>query len=537
MKSSSRLPSNGAKSDARTFACNQEEWVQSNAFLRRIPLLTDVENCKSSFSNLPPFSARERALSKAVRMAKLGTLETFFQTLERHYAIVNTLYACLITGYLYREECGVTEGRRRADWLRRNADDVAPEEEHISQDCSNSLYGKGDSAVRFEDLSPSSAPMASLFGLSGLGKTLTLKNALTFLPSVLPHPDGTLQVVKIYVQCSHDGQLKGCLKDILRYIDEVANTNYESEVGERATVEKLGAKVLRVCKLHYVGIIVLDEIQNGLVQKGVAQRAVLNFFVKLNNISLVPIFLLGTPDAKLLMKDTLYSVRRPARWGSFEWRPCGLNEEWDTFLSSLWIYQWTSGFAPLTPELRFVMHDLSQGIFGIATCLFQLAQARAIQYDVECLTPELLREVAAEELGILAPAIDALRTSDVERLTQYEDLVGEGLDRLQRTVQNRIDATTAPDQDSTKTRPASHQARQFAEAEAFLTEHFPDNRPETLRLLEEIWRDSPSLGASALVQKVHNLMLVKQNKRRRKRQAQPSTSSSRDKHAPGVRGP
>ncbi|MCO4861240.1 ATP-binding protein [Cupriavidus sp. WGlv3] len=474
--------------------------------------LLDVERHSETLCNLPEYSPKERQLPKAMRMRRVGRLETFYQTLVRDYEVLNALIRCIINGYEYRPR-------------RPRPDITETTPRNVEKLVKRSIERVHHRPIRFRDLGPTSAPMASLLGLSGLGKTHTIHNALTFIPQKVECPDGVIQVVWIYVQCSPYGQLKETLRDIILAIDNVAGTEHMKEVGKRASTDELGLKVRELCKHHRVGIIVFDEIQNALAQRGVTQHAVLNFFVKLNNRdinsnnasdvssdngSLIPVFFLGTSNAKQLLKETVYSLRRAEKYGEYDWTPCGLNAEWNIFFSALWKYQWTKKFAKPTPQLSVTMHDLSQGIFGIATCLFQLAQIHAIEHDIEELTPKLLHEVFEQRMGMLIPVVDGIRNGDVEQMSLYEDIIANELKKLRGAISSITGkGTTTEAYPKEMTKEAAEGSTNYSEAKAFLEELFSGKEKEiALRELLDIWKESKGrLAASALVQKVNERIL------------------------------
>ncbi|AJG24991.1 Transposon Tn7 transposition protein tnsC [Cupriavidus basilensis] len=512
----------------RAIAIKSEEEL-----LEYLEELLDVERHSEALCNLPEYSPEERQLPKAMRMRRVGRLETFYQTLPRDYEVLNALIRCIINGYEYRPR------RSRPDITETPPRNV---EKLVKRSIESVRYRP----IRFQDLGPTSAPMASLLGLSGLGKTHTIHNALTFIPQKVECPDGVIQVVWIYVQCSPYGQLKEALRDIILAIDNLAPTEHIKEVSKKAGTDELGLKVRKLCEHHRVGIIVFDEIQNALVQRGVTQHAVLNFFVKLNNRdnnsnntsdvssdngSLIPIFFLGTSNAKQLLKETVYSLRRAEKYGEYEWAPCGLNTEWNNFFSALWEYQWTKKFAKPTPQLSLALHDLSQGIFGIATCLFQLAQIHAIEHGMEELTPKLLYEVFEQRMSMLIPVIEGIRNGDVDKMSRYEDIIANELKKIRGAISSKTgNGTTTEETPKELSEEAAKASTNYSEAKTFLDKIFSEEeKVVALRELLDIWRETKGLlASSALVQKVHGRIL----KERRQNLKHSSPGPSKDVKRP-----
>jgi hypothetical protein len=140
--------------------------------------------------------------------------------------------------------------------------------------------------------------------------------------------------------------------------------------------------------------------------------------------------LIGTTDAADIVRQTLRLSRRSTGIGSATWeRYSADDEEWIAFVEDLWRYQWTNVHTELDAEgelMRTLYHE-TQGIVDLAVKLFMLAQMRAIRRGEalggeERITPALLRRVAAEELAIVRPLIEALRSGDRRRIARYGDM-------------------------------------------------------------------------------------------------------------------
>lgn len=85
--------------------------------------------------------------------------------------------------------------------------------------------------------------------------------------------------------------------------------------------------------------------------------------------------------------------------------------------------QWVRNPAPLTPELRATLYDLTQGVTDFLAKLMILGQRYAIQANIETLNIEVLRHVADTKMKLLKPAIAALRSRDPKAMRKFEDLL------------------------------------------------------------------------------------------------------------------
>ena len=94
--------------------------------------------------------------------------------------------------------------------------------------------------------------------------------------------------------------------------------------------------------------------------------------------------------------------------------------------------------------MRNALYDESQGIIDIAVKLYAMAQIKAITDGTEIVTIKVIKEVAGEELRFVKKMLDALRTGDVKKLAQYDDIRPIDIEKYLARQMARIGAT-APD--------------------------------------------------------------------------------------------
>lgn len=103
--------------------------------------------------------------------------------------------------------------------------------------------------------------------------------------------------------------------------------------------------------------------------------------------------------------------------------------DFEGFMRRMWRWQYTRVSTPLDTRLMNTFYEETQGIVDLMVKLFVLCQMRVInavgrvREQVELLTPELVREVAADSFNAVRPFIRALRDDDREALENFEDLV------------------------------------------------------------------------------------------------------------------
>ena len=102
------------------------------------------------------------------------------------------------------------------------------------------------------------------------------------------------------------------------------------------------------------------------------------------------------------------------------------------------------GNSELTEELKNVIYEESQGIIDVAVKLYVMAQTKAIVDKTEVVTVKEIKEVAAEELWSMRKMLEALRSGDIKKLAQYEDIKPIKIQEYLERQSARIGAT-APD--------------------------------------------------------------------------------------------
>ncbi len=194
---------------------------------------------------------------------------------KRHYALFETVDLLIRQGYVLRNP--ITS--ERAEYLR-DAYARMQAGEHVTDgtfetECHEQLT-------------------ASLIGTSGLGKTRTVERILTLYPQLIEHErrfvgGPFLQITYLHVECPHDGSVIALCRGILAEIDRLTGIDYRGKfkITDRTTLETLKSTLAHVLAVHYVGIIVIDEIQN-LTSSRKNREDLFNFIVSLSNSLNVP---------------------------------------------------------------------------------------------------------------------------------------------------------------------------------------------------------------------------------------------------------
>ena len=149
----------------------------------------------------------------------------------------------------------------------------------------------------------------------------------------------------------------------------------------------------------------------------------LNFFVTLVNTVGVPVVLIGTSKALPILQSEFRQARRGSGQGDLIWERMQNDISWEIMIRAMWKNQWTRKHTPLTDELKDALYDESQGILDIAVKLYAFAQAKVIGDGTEEVTAAAIREAAAVKLKLLKNYLDAIRSGDLRKIAQYEDIM------------------------------------------------------------------------------------------------------------------
>ena len=196
--------------------------------------------------------------------------------------------------------------------------------------------------------SRSQAQGFTVFGISGIGKTRTIRNILSLYPQVIQHSQYRgkrftwTQLVWLTIECPHDGSIKGLCHDFFQQIDMLLGTNYYENHGlrGRSSVDGMRVAMSRVVSDHSLGVLVIDEIQNLRSVSSEGSEKMLSFLVQLDNTIGVPIVFVGTPKARGVLAGEFRRARRAAGQGDLPWERMQKevdanrekNSEWRLFL-------------------------------------------------------------------------------------------------------------------------------------------------------------------------------------------------------------
>lgn len=379
--------------------------LTANPLTACLPSLdTKMGELYSSLASLPDHpTPEERAKEKVFRQLKLHTIERVYIPTARDLRSALSVYRAIFAGYEMRPPSA-------GYWSAHHAT------------C--------HSLPRLRPPSGSAAaPAMAIMGVSGAGKSTSIENILGRIPQVIEHTgEGSellprQQIAWIKVTCPVNRTPRAFIAEFFDCVDRIAGTCYSKTFRNRLNDDELIIAMAKVARAHFLGLLVIDEIQNAVGRTFESERRLLKLFVNMTGTLRIPILFVGTPKCQRVLNFELADARRML---GPHWTPFAKDDpDWNLILDKLWEYQWTKSVTTLTNELRGKFYELTQGVPALAKALFSLSQSRLILNSTkdtpEIITPSLLEQTYASEMMAVHEAVHALKTKT--NLDLLEDLL------------------------------------------------------------------------------------------------------------------
>ncbi len=383
---------------------------ECNPLLEALPPLWDMEQVMKRLNQKPEFKDIDRERPDKERLMLIQTALRFFVPLDVHLDLEQRISSVIRLGYLSRN----------------------PFSKEYWEKIKNKLetFDQYDDQYESADKDPSwTASGFTVVGMSGVGKSRSILRILDLYPQVLRHSRYMnrnfthKQLIWLKVECPHDGSRRGLCKAFLRSVDAALGTNYYIDYGDgKPSIDDLLDALAVVASNHFLGVLVIDEIQRLNLAKSGGDEMMLNFFVQLINTIGVPVILVGTYKAISVLSGEFSQMRRGTGQGDLVWHRMEKDEQWDLFVKTMWKYQYTKHEIKLTQKLKDALYEESQGITDFAVKIFGFAQKRAIQSKLEKITVGIIRSAAKDYLNIPRNVLNAMKTGDMRVLQQFEDV-------------------------------------------------------------------------------------------------------------------
>lgn len=402
------IPNGGEAVEAEYIEQMIEEY-KGNPFIEALPPIYSKDEVVDKLIVYPIYNSKERMLDSHLRVHMVQRLFQCFQPLQVHLDLESRISRVIRQGYLARNPFRPEYAASLQDGYRMI--------QNLNLDlCSNKRFR-------------TTAAGFTIIGVSGMGKTTAVNRILATMPQIIVHSEyrgvkfSMCQLVWLKLDCPYDGSIKGLCMEFFSKVDSLLGTDYyKKHVTGRHTVDSMLSIMSQVARHTGLGMLVIDEIQHLKQAKSGGSEKMLNFFVTLVNTIGVPTVLIGTTKAMSVLQSEFRQARRGSGQGDMVWERLKKDSNWDLLMGALWDYQWTKKEVPFTQEISDVMYEESQGIIDIAVKLYAMAQIRAIYSGIEEVNAGLIRQVVQENLKLVQPMLEALKSGDMRRISQFEDI-------------------------------------------------------------------------------------------------------------------
>src|SRR5690606_41320109 len=103
----------------------------------------------------------------------------------------------------------------------------------------------------------------------------------------------------------HDSSISGFCGNLFAAIDEVLGTNhYERANKGRTTIERLQITLEKVIRSEFVGVVIIDAMENLSVSKSGGAAKLIGYINNLIDQSGVPFLFIDNPPADRIFKET-----------------------------------------------------------------------------------------------------------------------------------------------------------------------------------------------------------------------------------------
>ncbi|WP_191559396.1 ATP-binding protein [Metabacillus idriensis] len=378
---------------------------RNNPFIEALGPILSQQEVIDKLSIYPTYNKEERFLEDHKRVHFVTRLLHYYQPMPIHLELQSSIDRLLRSGYIYRNP-----------FLKRYAKDYV-------DNWGNIQSGSFDSSII------QTGQTLTIVGVSGVGKTRTLQRILdTTLPQVISHtsyknkPLNMFQVSYLIIQTPFDGSVKTIIYDFMYQMDLLLGTNYFNRyANSRLSTSQLMPIMAQIAK--NVGCLIIDELQHLREVKSKNSTQILNFFTTLINSINIPIIMISTPKGMSILQSQFRQARRNTNAGNIMWDRLKKDEVWDLFVQGLWKYQWTREVTHFSEEFSSLLFDNSQGVVDLAVKLYMMCQLRCISNGGEKITTQLILNVVENELKMVQPMLNALKTNNYKKLVDYDDLV------------------------------------------------------------------------------------------------------------------
>jgi len=289
---------------------------------------------------------------------------------------------------------------------------------------------------------------ATLVGISGAGKTISIERILNLYPQYhvhqsLPGYIGKFtQLIWLKVDAPKSGKLGDLAYDLMLATNQALGTEYfEASLKKEKRPPTMFDEWVDIANKHMLGFLVIDEIQNFFklepkkerlrnktddkLEIRIADNQTLNSIVNFTNKHRIPLLASGTPDGLAIFRSRLSTSQRLTTGGHHQLDvPSTADDKHfsNTIFPIFTEYQWVKNKVQKSEELRDLFFDLTACIPRVYTNLWVVSHKVAYEKGEDALSKEIIIEAMNSYMKPVIPAIEALKSNNPNSLKKYEDL-------------------------------------------------------------------------------------------------------------------
>lgn len=457
---------------------------------------------------------------------KISFLSTIFSNvfvcLPDHLRLFRAIDSLLRLGYLRRKKIdfGKIFPAKSSQSQEQQEQEEPAGYEYVPFDENDDKYGLIGNGTSSHRAVATTTPAMCVIGWSGLGKTCSCEHILSFFPQIIEHPQTPInehfyQVVWLKVVCPPKLSAIELCANILQALDDAAHTHYRNQITHGLSLTHVKNVTVRTLKKYCVGLLVIDEIQNFISQAH--QESFFNFIVELSNTLQTSLLFVGTPKIESFLNRDFRILRRFGSMGYFKWSrlyvpaPAAKKKDalanknevsgFDVFCNSLSLYNLADQEKELSPMVRQVLYDKSQGVIDVLVQLYTLSQIECLHYRCP-FNADAIVTVFEKHFSKLNSIMSALKDGKLEKLERYPDLALSKEDMANLVTDICLDENVEPDEEEPDPKLTIEQQvdLEYSAAAVKLARAFTDHlRMSTYELTEEELDDLHELFIKKLI--------------------------------------
>ena len=378
------------------------------------PILEDEGEITIALSNRVRFDKEFLEASPRLRLYEVDRLRQFWMPDREHVALEAQISMMLRSGYRNRNPADVGK------WYEL----MAAAKQRMETPLEAGFPGGLPQA---REIVQAHATGMAIEGVSGVGKTTSVKRILSLYPQVIVHSDErrriptAKQIVWLMITCPGDGGAVGLTRAIIRAFDAVLGENHlDGYMKKRASAETMRAAAVSRAHLHALGVLVIDEIQILNRSKSDNVEGIKNFLLVLMNELQVPVVVIGSTGTATFLASDMQTGRRFSGGGYFRMERLTKGEELELFVRRIWgssLLREHPKWSELPEDSRKAIVEavwlMTAGVHDLVVKAFVLAQNHALSRGQEALTPQIFQAVYERDFRPLHANLKGLRGGDV----------------------------------------------------------------------------------------------------------------------------